>query len=384
MGGSLHLTACWVTTAQKFIRNGDGLTGQGGTVILDNLFGVPRYAGNGGVTWVDNSCNLEMRSCRFGGEEDGAIVVCNTPVTATNTYVIIDRCGVFPGDQPIVTFNYMPNDFQFTNNFGNSNSWEKGFLFNAGSTTSYGEIRGSTNTFIVRDNSPTSAPNYEGSQVGQSKTHCLNNEKVNPSNTIYTADKVAQYVTNGGAGWGGTVSNITVTTPTTNGFGAAVRAITGSSASYNGSFSETYTTGLNGLASGIYTVVVNVEITAQHITSVTIYAGANDKGFKLGKGRHVLCLPTYYISGTDSQITGYGCDNMSSAQVAVFGPVRVYSGLVEVKTENNIVYGTAAPSTLRWELGDRVINSAPTVGNPKGWYCTVAGTPGTWVSEGNL
>lgn len=384
MGGSLHLTACWVTSAQKFIRNGDGLTGQGGTVILDDLFGVPRYAGNGGVTWVDNSCNLEMRSCRFGGEADGAIVVCNPPVTATGTYVIIDKCGLFPGDQPIITFNYMPNDVQVTNNYGNSNSWEKGFLFNAGSTTSYGEIRGSTNTFIVRDNSPTSAPNYQGSTVGQSKTHALNNERVNPSNTIYTADKVAQYITNGGAGWGGSNANITVTTPTTNGFGAAVRAITGSSATYNGSFSETYTTGLAGLASGMYTVVVNVEITTQHLTSVSLYAGANDKGFKLGKGRHVLCLPTYYISGTDSQITGYGCDNMNNAQVVVFGPVRVYAGLVEVKTENNIVYGTAAPTTLRWELGDRVITSAPTAGNPKGYYCTVAGTPGTWVSEGNL
>jgi len=384
LGGSLHLTACWVTTAQTFIRNGDGLTGQGGTVILDNLFGVPRYAGNGGVTFVNNSCNLEMRSCRFGGESDNIIVVCNPPVTATGTYVIIDKCAVFPGDQPIVTFNYMPNDFQFTNNIGADNSWEKGFLFNAGSTTTFGPIRASHNTFIVRDNSPTSAPNYQGSNEGMSKTHALNNEHVKPSNTLFTADKVAQYITNGGGGWGGNNSNITVTTPTTNGFGAAVRAITGSSASYNGSFSETYTTGLNGLATGMYTVVVNVNITTQHITSVMVYAGANQKGFKLGKGRHVLCLPTYYVAGTDSQITGYGCDNMSSAQVAVFGPVRVYSGLVEVKTENNIVYGTAAPVSLRWELGDRVINSAPTVGQPKAWVCTVAGTPGTWTSEGNL
>lgn len=29
-------------------------------------------------------------------------------------------------------------------------------------------------------------------------------------------------------------------------------------------------------------------------------------------------------------------------------------------------------------------NSAATVGQPKGWMCTVAGTPGTWVSMGNL
>jgi len=37
-----------------------------------------------------------------------------------------------------------------------------------------------------------------------------------------------------------------------------------------------------------------------------------------------------------------------------------------------------------WQVGDRVVNSAPTVGQPKAWVCTVAGSPGTWVSEGNL
>lgn len=46
--------------------------------------------------------------------------------------------------------------------------------------------------------------------------------------------------------------------------------------------------------------------------------------------------------------------------------------------------GTAAPTTGTWALGDRVQNSSPAVGSPKGWMCTVAGTPGTWVSEGNL
>lgn len=39
---------------------------------------------------------------------------------------------------------------------------------------------------------------------------------------------------------------------------------------------------------------------------------------------------------------------------------------------------------LAWAVGDVCVNSAPVVGNPKGWRCTVAGAPGTWVSEGNL
>jgi hypothetical protein len=47
-------------------------------------------------------------------------------------------------------------------------------------------------------------------------------------------------------------------------------------------------------------------------------------------------------------------------------------------------YATAAPIAGTWQVGDRVFNSVPVVGQPKGWLCTVAGTPGTWVSEGNL
>lgn len=50
----------------------------------------------------------------------------------------------------------------------------------------------------------------------------------------------------------------------------------------------------------------------------------------------------------------------------------------------DIYAGTAAPVSGTYKRGDRVINQSPTVGQPKGWICTVAGTPGTWVSEGNL
>lgn len=48
-------------------------------------------------------------------------------------------------------------------------------------------------------------------------------------------------------------------------------------------------------------------------------------------------------------------------------------------------YGNTAPVTGNlWNVGDRVIQSVPVAGQPKGWRCTVAGNPGTWVSEGNL
>lgn len=52
---------------------------------------------------------------------------------------------------------------------------------------------------------------------------------------------------------------------------------------------------------------------------------------------------------------------------------------------NNITsYGTGIPTVGTWVKGDRIINVNATVGQPKSWVCTVAGTPGTFVSEGNL
>lgn len=44
----------------------------------------------------------------------------------------------------------------------------------------------------------------------------------------------------------------------------------------------------------------------------------------------------------------------------------------------------AVPAVGTWVQGDRAYQSTPVVGQPKGWFCTVAGNPGTWVSEGNL
>ena len=53
-------------------------------------------------------------------------------------------------------------------------------------------------------------------------------------------------------------------------------------------------------------------------------------------------------------------------------------------SQKTFLCATTAPTTGTWKVGDRVFNSAPSVGSPKSWVCTVAGTPGTWVSEGNL
>lgn len=48
------------------------------------------------------------------------------------------------------------------------------------------------------------------------------------------------------------------------------------------------------------------------------------------------------------------------------------------------VYATSTPASGYWQTTSRIINAQPTAGQPKAWTCTVAGAPGTWVSEGNL
>jgi parallel beta-helix repeat protein len=73
----------------------------------------------------------------------------------------------------------------------------------------------------------------------------------------------------------------------------------------------------------------------------------------------------------------------------VFDKLNIFSekiqhtgtGIVEQYTPSGSslppIYGTYA-------VGDRVINRAAVVGQPKAWRCTTAGEPGTWTSEGNL
>ena len=66
------------------------------------------------------------------------------------------------------------------------------------------------------------------------------------------------------------------------------------------------------------------------------------------------------------------------------GRAKVFSGLYNSRKFE--LSETAAPSgvTYPWCVGDTVMNYPPVAGQPKGWVCTVAGAPGTWVSLGNL
>lgn len=73
---------------------------------------------------------------------------------------------------------------------------------------------------------------------------------------------------------------------------------------------------------------------------------------------------------------------------SIFSETNTILGIVDNDAASGVIvsqYGNTAPaSSGTWAVSDRVIQSVSVVGQPKGWRCTVAGNPGTWVSEGNL
>lgn len=82
-----------------------------------------------------------------------------------------------------------------------------------------------------------------------------------------------------------------------------------------------------------------------------------------------------YISGQQNIIANnVGIVYLSGAQPGAYMTVG----------NTKIATGIAAPTAGTWVAGDRTLNAHPAVGSPKSWCCTVGGTPGTWVSEGNL
>lgn len=80
----------------------------------------------------------------------------------------------------------------------------------------------------------------------------------------------------------------------------------------------------------------------------------------------------------DTVITGNDMSDIAAA--------RQYSlnAAILFKNTLRVFSGNAAPVAGAWLLGDTVVDESPVVGQPIGWKCTVAGTPGTWVALANL
>lgn len=73
----------------------------------------------------------------------------------------------------------------------------------------------------------------------------------------------------------------------------------------------------------------------------------------------------------------------TNASTTVSG-AAVTVGAAVLAVVDMVFYGTAAPSTGTWALGDKVIHTAPSAAGNIGWVCTASGTPGTWVEFGRI
>ena len=50
----------------------------------------------------------------------------------------------------------------------------------------------------------------------------------------------------------------------------------------------------------------------------------------------------------------------------------------------HITYASGIPTTGTWKRGTIIYNTNPSIGNPIGWVCTEAGTPGVWRKFGTI
>ena len=202
--------------------------------------------------------------------------------------------------------------------------------------------------------------------------------------TFTSADVVRNILyTEAGFGNTGSISAGMTTSTSTDFFGATVRTINGING--DSQFNTTWVTLLAGLAAGSYTMLVNIAVNSGASVLLTLNAGNNTRTENLTLGKYTLAVP-FYFDGTNATNCGYAIKNICAGTQFADGGLRIVAGTADgYKKWNTECLGTAAPTSGYWRRGDRVINSAPTNGQPKAWVCTAAGTlGGTWLSEGNL
>lgn len=119
-----------------------------------------------------------------------------------------------------------------------------------------------------------------------------------------------------------------------------------------------------------------------------------DFGVRVGGGALVTITYMSFIGNTFKNIAGSGLsvqmdsDNPNAATCVWQGNMSPGgAGTCRFVATQFIDYSSASPQAIaagRYAVGARSFNKTPAVGQPKSWVCTVAGLPGTWVSEGNL
>lgn len=355
-------------------------------MYIRGMLGVPT-ASTSNSRWVYNEGTaLTCQDSRFGGEAGARTIVdqITGPGGANATKLVVENCEVWSTGFPLIRFSDIPDVFAFTRNYGFNGSYP--FQFNTIPSATKNAL-GSRNTWTVGENEQVEIGGLRSSSedvTANDKSVMIENVRAALGTETFTASNVVRNILYTEVGFGntGSISPGMTSGTATDVFGATVQTIDG----INGTsqFNTNWTTLLASLPAGSYTMLVNIAVNTGASVLLTLNAGNNVRTENLTLGKYTLAVP-FYFDGTNAPTCGYAVKNICLGTQIAHGGLRVVSGTVDgYKKWNTECYGTAAPASGYWRLGDRVINSAPTVGQPKAWVCTVAGTPGTWVSEGNL
>ncbi len=132
---------------------------------------------------------------------------------------------------------------------------------------------------------------------------------------------------------------------------------------------------------------VNDQGSASKLMFIINGAGQTDSTAPLagnGKWSYVSCGVYIYETDTDINV---GIRNYGSGNVLINSPSLCVYGMPSnaLQVEKTTFYLSSVPTSGFWDIGERVINSAPASGQPKAWTCNIPGGPGvcSFLSEGN-
>jgi hypothetical protein len=192
--------------------------------------------------------------------------------------------------------------------------------------------------------------------------------------------------------FGGTVG-FTGTDSTT---GYTVDTQTSSTGDDTGHFVSEFNTWGGSIPAGIYTFSCYVK--SDSANGVLFYPDsskgpAGEVQFDSGNEWERIEIPFYHDGSSHTIAIGmFGIANGSTTAIGLFqinpGP-RATPYLFPGNTSSEPVlkgtyYGTAAPVSGDYIVGDVLINTAPTAGGYMGWVCVSAGSPGTWKGFGAI
>ena len=123
------------------------------------------------------------------------------------------------------------------------------------------------------------------------------------------------------------------------------------------------------------TSVVKLTLTAEPNTMLYLYRGTAadtyDTRFRIPIISGVVTL---YDKGT----VAAGVFNDTPGPYTPSAANETFEGTYDVISGRRVVFSTAAPTVGTWKVGDITWDTNAAAAATPGWYCTTAGTPGTW------